>query len=141
MRQLQIIYGPSNTTITFQVPASRWTHRTRTIGGTAVADSGLPATFVRRRDRLCLIRQPILEAEREAVEAWLDYVRNDTPFVLRFSANDAATAHTVYLDAPRIGAEDVELTPHDYLGAYWLEFTVRTVDGSRFRTPFLDAVP
>lgn len=139
MRVARIIHAASGTDLTLSIPLPRWMLRTRRVGGSAVADSGLAVTYVRRRDRLCDVTLRVLESERSAVEAWLDAVENHGASEFRFDASDPATAHTVYVDAPRVGDADIEWEPDDFLGAWRVTLTLRTTDGARFTTPYLDA--
>lgn len=138
MRQLTVTYGSPTTTVALAAPLPRWSFRTRRIGGSARADSGLAASYVRRTDYLLEMTVVVLESERSAVDAWLAYVRNDVAFGI--SVTSGSSARSVFLDSPQIGEQDVVFRPHEFLDAYTLELTFRSADGNRFGYSFLDVI-
>lgn len=134
MRTPRIVYAGA--TLNLAIPAMPWSYATLPVGGTAKADSGAAASFVRRTEHLIDVTLRFYDAERVAVETWLDAVRNDVAFTFRFHATDAGTAVTVFVDAPMMGERrQLERDP-EYPGAWRLALTLRTSAGARHHVPF-----
>jgi hypothetical protein len=138
MRVPSIVY--SGGSFTLSLPLPRWSYRQRALGGMAVSDAGVVADFLRRRDQLIDVRLRYLDSERTAVMTWLETVRNAGVTTFRFDSTDAGTQYTVYVDAPRMGTDELQEEPDDqYLGAWSVALTFRTTTGVRPHVPFLGA--
>lgn len=118
-----------------QLPMVPWELESGGVGGSAVSSAGVPESYVLRNDRLALIEIRVLEEELEAVLQELEAIRADSaPFVFSFDQDDAATDHTVYLEAP-VWPERIRPKRDDqFPGAFRLALQLRTVDGSPFVT-------
>lgn len=138
MRQLTVTYGSPATELALSAPLPRWTLRTRRIGGSAIADSGVPASYVRRTDHIIEMTAVVLESELASVETWLAYVRNDTAFGI--SVTEGSGTRSVFLESPVVGESDVVFQPHEFVGAYTVDLAFRSADGQRFSYSFMDVV-
>lgn len=128
----KIIYGTGPTTLELTWPQKLWTPSSRPIGGSAVSDSGIPESFVIRRDQLCKVEIRFTEAEWLTMDEFLIWAQNANSFDFWFDKDDEDTAYTCYLDDPRIGDGDVTPSREGYPYVFTIPLVLRTTDGSRF---------
>jgi hypothetical protein len=96
----RVVYGA--TTFNFSLPSKLWTPRPETFGKSRIATSGITETFVRNRHQLVRVPLRFTEAELSDVYAWIAWCHANGmgTFTWRFDQDDAATAHTMYLQEP-----------------------------------------
>jgi hypothetical protein len=132
--------GPSTAPPAFSpsIPAERpWRVQSSGVGGTAVAASGVPESYLIRTDHLVGIRLRCRESEWPDLEAWLEWMRNSgqaAPF--RFFKDEPGSQLQVYLHAPSWEDGPIEPNPDTRSrGRYELDVVLRAAEeGVRFQT-------
>lgn len=119
-------------------PMKPWEYRSGGVGGSTVAASGIPVSFVIRTDRLVDLTLRVLEEELESVLAVLEAIRaSSEAFIFAFDQDDPTTDHWVYLESP-VWPEAIEPERDEFLGLFLLQITLRTIDGGPFTTTWVE---
>lgn len=83
----KVVYGAGPTTYSFLHPQKLWTPAARSVGGSNVSDSGVPESFILRRDQLVKLVLRFSEAEWADVDAWLTFAQTGASFDFYFDKN------------------------------------------------------
>lgn len=134
----RIVYGTGPTTFDFTLPMKPWDIKAPTIGGFGKSSTGVPESLLIRREQLLMTTLRFYEAQLPNVQTWVEYVQdNAASFTFRLNKTDALTDYVVYLEKPHM-TEDVDYKrSNEYLGAWELEITIRTIAGAKFTTTIL----
>lgn len=118
------------------LPARPWTPVDNTVGGSRTAASGVPASYIVRRDGLLELTLRIEEAEWAAFLALIVFGQSAAAFVW-FPDAEEATSFTVYLDSPAAG-EKWKPTRDTYARVFEVTITLRSTDGTPLWLPYFD---
>jgi hypothetical protein len=134
-RRSRFAYGSSTFETTISVRP--WTPRDSTVGGTRVAGSGVPATYVVRRDNMVSVTLRLREDQWEDLLDLVAYGQAGLPFIWYPDANDLTESFTVYLHAPAAGSE-WEPTRGELPRILEATLTLRSLSGSLWRPYFVN---
>lgn len=87
------------------IPALPWLPHDRSIGAMHIAASGVPASYVARRDYLLDLTVRVLESEWPAFLSFLQWAMEAESFTWYPDANDLDISFEVYLDSPADGGD------------------------------------
>jgi len=116
-------------------PARPWLPADETVGGSRTAASGVPASYVVRRDATVSLTLRIEEAE------WIDFLLliafgQSAQAFLWFPDTDEAESFSVYLEAPAAGAQLTPTRDGAYPAVFEVTITLRSADGTAPWTEF-----
>lgn len=100
------IYGDGGDLTTFEcsLPARPWSRSTPTVGGSRTASSGIPASYVVRRDYVLGLELRLLESEWAAFEEFIAWAQGAETFTYYPDALEL-DSYSVWLEAPLAGQE------------------------------------
>ena len=136
MRRSRFLYGDSGD-YTTPLPVTAWLPAESTIGGSRVAASGVPASYLVRRDGLVDLTLRFEEDGWPDVLALVQFGQTAESFLWQPDAL-GTEAFTVYLEAPAAGARWAPTRDGSYPRMMALTITLRSVDGS---SPWLAYFP
>lgn len=129
----KVEYGSGPTVLRFTHWQKLWTPSSQPVGGSNVSDSGVPETFIIRRDQKVDLELRFTEAELASVMAWLEWAQdNATSFYYWFNAEDITTRYSVYLESPSLGDGEIKPDRDEYRSVYSIKVTLRSTNGTRF---------
>lgn len=140
---MDLQFKPRLNTLDLELPQYPWTYRSAGVGGTAVAASGVPESYVIRTDRILTVRVRLLEHEVNDFLAEAEAVRaSGASFPYRFEQSDALTEVTAYWHDPAFPESlEVERDP-EFPGLFLCTFQIRTATaGAPFTIPFYETAP
>lgn len=121
-------------------PMEPWDVVSAGLGGAAVSATGVPESYVLRVDQIRALTLRVWEYELPDVMARIEAIRaSSQPFLFAFDQDDPSTDCLVYLHAPVWPAELRPERDGTLRGLFRLRIEIRTVDGSVFETPWLEA--
>jgi hypothetical protein len=119
------------------LPARPWTPADETLGGRRVAGSGVPATYIVRRDALLDLTLRLLEAEWDDLLALVTFGQTGGQITWYPDVDDApGTSFTVYLEAPAPGMRWAPTRLADYPRALEQALTLRGVASAPWQAYF-----
>ena len=119
------------------LPTRPWTPLDETLGGRRVAASGLPATYVVRRDALLELPVRVLEAEWDDLLALVTFGQTGGQITWYPDIEDApGTSFDVYLEAPAPGIRWNPTRLADYPRALEVTLTLRGVTTAPWQVYF-----
>lgn len=124
----KIIYGSGPTTLNMTHASAKFTPDRFVVGGGTEAASGVPETFVIRKDGLLALTLVVDESEVAAVTAWIDWVMDNGSlgYFTYYPDQGKSLNYQCWLVKPKI-AEKWGFRRHDsYLRAYQLDLELRT---------------
>lgn len=131
--KIQYNNGVSDVVLTLSEPQKFWLPRSKPLGGRNVSDSGIPESYVVRRDQLVDVELRFTEAEWSEVATWLEYVQdNSTAFSFWFDASDDTTEYVVYLEEPSASNEEIAPSRDDFSSILTIRLVLRSTTAIRF---------
>jgi hypothetical protein len=117
-------------------PYTPWTDP---IGGYGVADSGVTASYLQRRDQKLTTLLRFYATEWPTLAAALEWAQDNAgvPFDFWLDQTNSATKFSCYLDAPRVGQALRPARSTEYHDMLEQEITVRTSNSVRFPANWL----
>lgn len=116
------------TSVTLQYPAGLWDEGKRAYGGGNVASSGVPESFIQRRDRLLSIPLRWHESQHQAVLAFIEAMEDNPSQGCALYVGGSRFA--CYLDDPSPGERWRPTRYADWVFEY--RFVFRTISGAAF---------
>lgn len=101
--------------LTLALGPREWTPAYATVGGRAVAGSGVAASYVVRTDRLLDLPVRIEESEWPAFRTFLRLAQEHQLLTWYPDATELGTSFSVYLHAPALGAEWIPTRRPEYM--------------------------
>jgi hypothetical protein len=126
-----------STTLVFDIPPESWLPREGSIGGMIRATSGIPASYVVRRDRMVDLTLRIREEEWSSFLNFLVWAQEGGSFtwIPRVGGTEE---YEVTLFAPMPGAVWAPTRATAYPRVFLATLTLRGVDATNPFTPFLE---
>lgn len=112
------------------ISAAAWVPADRTVGGARIAASGVPASYVVRRDALLTLTLRIWESEWVAVANLIVWGQSAQTITWAPDATAPATTYAVYLDSPAPGETFAPTRSADFPRVYEVTITVRGASGA-----------
>lgn len=138
----RIVYSEDEVELLFEHPTPPWEPDDTGVGGSDESASGIPEAFLIRWDYITRVRIPFFEHQMAEVAAWFRWAQTSaSSFWFQFDRNNEASAYEVYLHAPRLGEGSFSPRRDEYTPLFWLEISIRTVDGEPFAVDWSDLTP
>lgn len=132
MRIPKVVYGTPEVEFIFSKPQKFWTPASRPHGGGNVSDSGVPESFIIRRDQLVYLELRFTEAEWPDFASWIETVQDGSAFDFWFDYTDDTTRYTVYLEEPSIGDGEIRPDRDEYNSVFSHKVVLRSTSSTRF---------
>lgn len=116
------------------LPAMPWDRFQDTEGGSAIAASGVPASFVIREDHVLIVRLRLWEEEWADLLELIAWGQGSNSF-LWYPDDAVDDSYEVYLHAPRAG-QRFQPTRGDFPGLLEVSIELRRVDGGTWPLSF-----
>ena len=117
------------TDYTTELPVRAWNYRTPTVGGSRKSATGVPASYVMRREDILVVTLRFHEWDWLTVRALVVWGQAAEPFDW-FPDADEATSYEVYLESPAAGTDIVPTRLSDFPRVLELTIEIRKVDGT-----------
>ena len=124
-RLARFVFG--TTTFDATISARAWTPRDATVGGSRTAASGVPASYIVRRDALLDFRLRFWETEWPTVLNLVSYGQGKQALTWYPDLDDLDVSFSVYLEAPAPGEAFAPERDPDFPRTFELPMTLRGV--------------